>query len=244
MPQSIISQFEREYNAPIETNRQVSNITIRDAIDGAIRWEGMIVYVISEGKSYELRGGTDNTFWQDFQGIDDAPADGNYYSRKDNTWQLNPNENRELYRVISKPVTSGTGLNTVVNFNMPANTLSAWGDAFEFNFLFQADGILNLNQVTISVGMGGSARTITSFPSIGGSWVLRISGTVQRTTNANNQNLNIVSSYANGIATSGWQETLGGSGWGAAVGIIVQMQDASGSNVLQLIGGYIRKIIP
>lgn len=63
MPDTIISQFDRAFNEPIETNRQVNFISDRDAIPTNRRWEGMKVYVISEGKDYQLIGGIDNLNW-------------------------------------------------------------------------------------------------------------------------------------------------------------------------------------
>lgn len=90
MPQQIISQFQRLYNSPIEINRQVANITARDAISTSVRWEGMIVYVVSEGISYSLVGGVDNGSWAELMGISEAPEDGSYYVRKDGNWELLP----------------------------------------------------------------------------------------------------------------------------------------------------------
>lgn len=65
MPQTIISQFSRAYNEPIETYRRVSTITSRDSIPSNIRWEGMLVYVTSEETTYQLKGGIDNTKWEE-----------------------------------------------------------------------------------------------------------------------------------------------------------------------------------
>lgn len=88
MADSLISQFRREYNSPIETDRQVNTIAQRDAISTLRRWEGMLVYVITDGITYELRGGTDNTFWEPMIGIGDAPEDGESYVRRDGSWEL------------------------------------------------------------------------------------------------------------------------------------------------------------
>lgn len=90
MPQEIISQFDRKYNKPIETNRQVSTVAIMNAIPAAVRWEGMLVYVITDGVTYQLKGGIDNSDWELFNGIDEAPVDGQYYARKDAAWQIVP----------------------------------------------------------------------------------------------------------------------------------------------------------
>lgn len=63
MADSIISQFQREYANPIETFRQVADITARDAINSSRRWQGMLVYVISTETTYELKGGITNSDW-------------------------------------------------------------------------------------------------------------------------------------------------------------------------------------
>lgn len=63
MADSIISQFKREYAAPIETDRQVANIGARNAIASLTRWEGMQVYVVSEQTTYELKGGITDPYW-------------------------------------------------------------------------------------------------------------------------------------------------------------------------------------
>lgn len=88
MPQPIVSQFDRKYNLPLETFRAVANSTVRDSIPSNIRWEGMLVYVQADGITYELNGGITNGDWTQYGGIDDAPADGNIYARKDNLWQI------------------------------------------------------------------------------------------------------------------------------------------------------------
>lgn len=63
MPDIIISQFDRKFPLPIETFRQVQTIPLRNAIPTNIRWEGMLVYVITEGVTYALVGGVANTNW-------------------------------------------------------------------------------------------------------------------------------------------------------------------------------------
>jgi hypothetical protein len=70
MPQSIVSQFKREYALPIELYRQVGTIAERDAIPTNRRWEGLQCYVLSEATTYELKGGIDNTYWSVYGGTD------------------------------------------------------------------------------------------------------------------------------------------------------------------------------
>jgi len=63
MAETLGYQFDRVINQPIETNRQVPNISARNAIPTSKRWEGMECYVVSEETDYQLIGGIDNTFW-------------------------------------------------------------------------------------------------------------------------------------------------------------------------------------
>jgi len=88
MPQSIISQFSRAYNSPIEVNRQVATATERDAINSSVRWEGMLVYVVADNVTYELAGGISNGDWQVLGGLQDAPSDGQIYGRKNGAWSI------------------------------------------------------------------------------------------------------------------------------------------------------------
>lgn len=72
MPQDIISQFDRKFALPIETNRQFATIPLRNAIPMANRWEGMIAYCKDTQLSYVLKGGLDNTFWVNMGDIVDV----------------------------------------------------------------------------------------------------------------------------------------------------------------------------
>jgi len=72
MAETIISQLDRAFANPLETNRQVNFISDRDAISALKRWEGMQVYVKSELTTYELRGGILNEHWTDTSGVDSA----------------------------------------------------------------------------------------------------------------------------------------------------------------------------
>ena len=117
MADSLISQFRREYNSPIETDRQVPDIASRDAISGLRRWAGMLVYVTSEGATYELRGGVDNTNWSLFTGIGEAPFDGSTYGRKDGSWFIMPSSFSGTARLASWSDTAASfdGIRTDVN---------------------------------------------------------------------------------------------------------------------------------
>ena len=63
MAETIISQLDRAFDKPLETNRQVNFISDRDAISALRRWQGMQVFVISEQKTYTLKTGILNTDW-------------------------------------------------------------------------------------------------------------------------------------------------------------------------------------
>ena len=63
MAQTIITQFARNYNLPLEVTRSVADGTARDAISAGIRWIGMIVYVQSENQAYRLSAGITNSDW-------------------------------------------------------------------------------------------------------------------------------------------------------------------------------------
>jgi len=63
MAETIISQLDRAFALPLETNRQVNFIIDRDAIPALRRWQGMQVFIISEQKTYTLKTGILNTDW-------------------------------------------------------------------------------------------------------------------------------------------------------------------------------------
>lgn len=49
--------------------RSVADIISRDSISDARRIEGMLVYVVSEGKLYQLKGGVTNSNWEEFASL-------------------------------------------------------------------------------------------------------------------------------------------------------------------------------
>lgn len=95
MPQDLISQFDRKYALPIETYRQVQNITQRNAIPAPIRWEGMMCYVISEGLSYVLTAGMENSDWVEFGALVDVTVVDDLLSTS-STDALSANQGRVL----------------------------------------------------------------------------------------------------------------------------------------------------
>jgi hypothetical protein len=127
MADSIITQFRREYNSPIETDRQVNTIGDRDLINTSRRWQGMIVYVVTEDTSYTLGPTLDNTAWNPIAGIPEAPDDGQEYIRKDKAWFLLPaSSGVEILSTIdasSSTVGNTTEIKPLGNMVIPANTL-------------------------------------------------------------------------------------------------------------------------
>lgn len=95
MPDILISQFDRKYGQPIETFRKVNNLANRDAIPSGIRWEGMLVYVVSDQNTYQLTGGVDNSFWINYGGYTDIFVVNNLDSFL-TTAALSANQGREL----------------------------------------------------------------------------------------------------------------------------------------------------
>ena len=62
------SNFDVKTALPLDSRLKVADLTARDAIDLLIRYEGMIVYVVSESTNFQLIGGTANANWQQLSG--------------------------------------------------------------------------------------------------------------------------------------------------------------------------------
>ncbi len=59
----VASAFDMKSALPVDGRAVASDLTERDAIASGIRYEGMIVYVESEEKNYQLVGGISNSDW-------------------------------------------------------------------------------------------------------------------------------------------------------------------------------------
>jgi hypothetical protein len=116
MADFLISQFQREYNGPIETFRQVADIAARDAISALRRWEGMVVYVLTEGETFVLKGGVTNTNWVIMEGLSDAPADGGTYGRRNGAWQIISSSGLP-YTLFEATITAGVVPTIIVHFD-------------------------------------------------------------------------------------------------------------------------------
>lgn len=59
----VSSQFRELSALPIEEKMVVVDLTARDAIPAGERYEGLFTYVVSEQRTYQLRGGITNSDW-------------------------------------------------------------------------------------------------------------------------------------------------------------------------------------
>lgn len=59
----LASSFNVTAGLPLDQRQVVADLTARDLIDSGVRWQGMIVYVISTQLYYLLAGGTANANW-------------------------------------------------------------------------------------------------------------------------------------------------------------------------------------
>lgn len=57
------SNFDVQTALPLDSRSVVADLTARDAISALIRFEGMIVYVVSEGQHFALLNGITNSDW-------------------------------------------------------------------------------------------------------------------------------------------------------------------------------------
>ena len=64
----LTSNFTMNAALPIEDRMAVADLTARDTLSSLRRWEGMIVYVVSEGKHFTLAGGITNGDWGEVAG--------------------------------------------------------------------------------------------------------------------------------------------------------------------------------
>lgn len=99
MPQELISQFNRNFALPIETYRQVQTVALRDSIPTNRRWEGMIVYVVTDSLSYILVGGVANSQWVELGTLVDVQVVDNLLSTSP-TDALSANQGRVLKDLI------------------------------------------------------------------------------------------------------------------------------------------------
>lgn len=68
------SNFTVNTNLPLDDRAVVADLTARDAIASGKRFEGMIVYVVSEATNFQLIGGILNADWAELSGSGGASA--------------------------------------------------------------------------------------------------------------------------------------------------------------------------
>lgn len=61
----IASSFTRNSNLPIDDSFSKADNTARDAIASGVRFEGLMVYVTSTQKLWQLKGGITNSDWKE-----------------------------------------------------------------------------------------------------------------------------------------------------------------------------------
>ena len=60
---NVTTNFRVITNLPIDSRLVVADLTARDAINSLYRYEGMLVYVVSDQNNYQLVGGIANANW-------------------------------------------------------------------------------------------------------------------------------------------------------------------------------------
>lgn len=62
------SQFDVKTGLALDSRLKVADLTERDQILSGVRYEGMIVYVVSEQTNFQLIGGIDDANWAELSG--------------------------------------------------------------------------------------------------------------------------------------------------------------------------------
>ncbi len=64
----LASNFDLNSQIPLDSRTVVADISARNAIAEAVRYDGLPCYVVSEGRYYHLRGGVENSDWAEWAG--------------------------------------------------------------------------------------------------------------------------------------------------------------------------------
>lgn len=64
----VTSSFTMNAALPLDDRATVADLTARDALPALRRWEGMLVYVVSEQKHFTLKGGIADVNWSELSG--------------------------------------------------------------------------------------------------------------------------------------------------------------------------------
>ncbi len=155
MPQDIVSQFDRKYALPIETYRQVNNITNRNNIPDDIRWEGMLVYVVSETKTYYLGPGLEDEDWIDLGSIVNINIQNNLSSTM-TTDALSAYMGKVLNETKLNNVTAG--VNISIDYTDPLNPIIRSTGGIESVDWGDINGTLS-NQSDLQSALDGKENT-------------------------------------------------------------------------------------
>lgn len=240
MPQDIISQFDRKYNAPLETFRQVVDTNARDSISPEIRWTGMLVYVVSVAQTYQLVGGIDNTDWQPLAGLSDAPSDGNTYGRLNGSWAIITGGGETSYLFSNPDPVSIFGVQTdtiVRSLTVPAGTVTGGGDTIIVKLSGRmsagsGNGTMNLKLGNLNKVIFNLANTVSDFI---------IEFNTSKTTTSNTFRYNVRSDYT----TTTVIDALGSFTFDPNIDQVIELtitnEDAGGSILLDMFNVQIIK---
>ncbi len=155
MPQDIVSQFDRKYALPIETYRQVNNITNRNNIPDDVRWEGMLVYVVSEAKTYYLGPGLEDGEWIDLGSIVNINIQNNLNSTM-TTDALSAYMGKVLNETKLNNVTAGDNIS--IDYTDPLNPIIGSTGGIESVDWGDINGTLS-NQSDLQSALDGKENT-------------------------------------------------------------------------------------
>lgn len=135
---NLASGFNRTSANPLDLYATVADLTARDAIDSGVRFEGMLVYVVSEETNFQLIGGITNGDWAELSGSGGggiATVEG--YSSGSHTLTEDPERTN---RIILLNATLGN-----ITITLPAGSATTIGTLYTFK---RTDAV-ETNTVTI-----------------------------------------------------------------------------------------------
>lgn len=217
------TNFQVNTALPIDTRMSVADLTARDAISALVRWEGLIAYVVSEGKHYALIGGIDNLDWQELGtgggggGTGDipkwAPAQ-DYVAGVSTVWE---ELSLKIYVANTTHTSGATFAGDIANWDELSNPFSATNLSVTGNSLISTDlngdiiidpdgtGVVNIPYIgsnhVVYTGPSGNLRGEAAFSYNQSTNILRvdgvdIGGTSTITTHTGDQTLTLDASGA------------------------------------------------
>lgn len=79
------SNFDVQTALPLDSRLKVADTTARDAIAALVRYEGMVVYSVADGRNYQLVGGITNSDWEVLSGTIAGGTTGQFLGKLSNT---------------------------------------------------------------------------------------------------------------------------------------------------------------